>query len=106
MSPQGLTLSSLVALFLVICVFVCGLPAFDLDGEDVHTYGHGDRAVMPLHFLLACIALLLPSAVLIPKPRCQLLIGRLEAVIVGNQSSCQLCPNTYPRPAPPPAISL
>jgi hypothetical protein len=103
MSPQR---SSLVALFLVICVFVCGLPAFDLDGEDVHTYGHGDRAAMPLHSLLACIPLLLPSAVLGPEPRRLLLIERLEAAIVGNQSSCELCPDTYPRPAPSPAISL
>jgi len=107
MSPQRSTLSSLVALFLVIFVVICGLPAFDLD-EDVHTYGHGDRAAMalPLHFLLAWIPLLLPSAVLRPEPRRLLLIERLEAAIVGNQSSCELCPNTYPRPAPTPAISL
>lgn len=96
------TLFSLAAVILVVCVFLCGLPALDLDGEDVYTYGHGDRAEMPLHLALAWNPLLMSSALLKPEPLRLLAIERLEAAVVGTQRNCELSPNTYPRPAPPP----
>jgi len=102
MYRQRGTLLSVVALILVACVFLCGLPALDLDGEDVYTYGHGDRAEMPLYLALACNPLLAPSALLKPEPLRLLPIERLEAAVVGDQRNCELCPNTYARPAPPP----
>jgi hypothetical protein len=33
---------------LAVGVFLCGLPTFDLDGEDGHTSGYWDKAALPL----------------------------------------------------------
>ena len=97
---------NLITVVLAACVFLCGLPTFDLDGEDVHTYGYGDKAELPLH----APALLLAPAVnytLRLEPLRVLSAERPNPLLLGNPSSGEVLISLHLRPPPRfPRVSL
>ena len=93
---RPLILFRLIAFVLAVCIILCGLPAFDLDG-DVHTYGHGDQAAMRAH---APVPLLAVVFQLEWEPLCVPSEDRPKTLIVGDPARGELCLCLSRRPPP------
>lgn len=91
--------ASFVAFALAACVFLCGLPMFDLDGEDVHTYGHGDKADLPLHAPADFLAPVLDHTLKLEPPRF-MSTEQPEPLVLGNPSSGEIPTSWHLRPPP------
>jgi hypothetical protein len=92
--------ASFITFVLAVCVFLCGLPTFGLDGQDVHTYGYGDKAELPLHASALVLAPVLNYTLKL-EPRRLLSAERQEPLILGKSSSSELLMSLYLQPLPP-----
>ena len=93
---RPLILFRLIVFVVVVCILLCGLPAFDLDGN-VHTFGHGHRAAMRAHapvLLLAVVFQLQWEPVCVPSE------DRPKTQIVGDPARGEMCLCLSRRPPP------